>query len=135
MAISELFILKRNLRVAALLDGIESSQLTCEITADFDIISTSDPCNPNTSIVPIGDHVMTIKIRDKLKTTVLQISEIKIKNPPINTDIDITKVTIGTAWQSPTYLLSKDDTSLISYNCDPEEPECKINLLVTPLLA
>jgi hypothetical protein len=83
----------------------------------------------------VGEHILTIRIRDKSKTTLLQTSEIKIKNPPLNTDIDPTKVTMNIAWQSPTYLLSKDDTSLIAYNCDPEETECKINLLVTPLLS
>jgi hypothetical protein len=58
---------KINLKIAALLDGIESSQLTCEITSDFEIIPTTDPCNPNTSVVPTGDHIIVIKISDKNK--------------------------------------------------------------------
>lgn len=44
---------KINLLVTPLLDGIESTQLTCEITADFELVPTSDPCNPNTSLVPL----------------------------------------------------------------------------------
>ena len=43
---------KINLKVTPMLDGTESSLLACEITSDFEIVPTSDACNPNTSIVP-----------------------------------------------------------------------------------
>lgn len=48
--------------------------------------------------------------------------------------IDPLRVTHTREWQSPTYLLLKDDTSLSEYICDPEQEECKINLKVTPML-
>lgn len=41
-----------NLKIAPMLDGVESSQITCEIVTDFELVSTTEPCNPNTSIVP-----------------------------------------------------------------------------------
>jgi len=44
---------KINLLVTPMADGASSSKLTCVITADFDLISGADPCNPNTSIVPL----------------------------------------------------------------------------------
>ena len=43
---------KWNLKITPLLDGGVSSQLICEVTSDFTLVPTSDPCNPNTSILP-----------------------------------------------------------------------------------
>jgi len=43
---------KINLKIIPMLDGVESSQLACEIIADFELVPTTEPCNPNTSIVP-----------------------------------------------------------------------------------
>lgn len=57
---------KINLKITPMLDGIASSQLTCEIVTDFDIVTTTEPCNPNTSIVPAGNHTITINILDKV---------------------------------------------------------------------
>lgn len=124
-----------NILIAPFLDGENSSRLTCVITADFEIIpSVSDPCNPNTSLIPTGDHILTIKILQASDSTVLQTREILLKNPFIDTTIDSSRVTTTVAWQSPTYLLLKEDTTLPEYTCDPTQSECKINLLVTPLL-
>lgn len=125
---------KVNLKVVPMLDGVESSLLSCEITSDFEIIPTSDPCNPNTSIVTTGEHTVTIKILDKTKNTTLQTYQIVLKNNPPDTTIDPTRVLADISWQQPTYLLEKEDTSKNEYICDPEKPECKINLLVTPKL-
>jgi hypothetical protein len=124
-----------NLLITPTLDGLTSSKLTCAITADFEIIpSVSDPCNPNTSLIPTGDHILTIKILQVSDGTLLQTREILLKNPLIDTSIDPSRVTTIVAWQSPTYLILKEDTSLPEYTCDPAQPECKMNLLVTPLL-
>lgn len=125
---------KVNLKVVALLDGIESSQITCEITSDFEIIPTTDPCNPNTSIVPTGEHSLTIKILDKAKAIVLKIYPLTLKNIPEDSTIDPTRVVTDITWQQPTYLLEKEDTSKSKYTCDSGQSECKINLLVTPKL-
>ncbi len=125
---------KVNLKVVALLDGTESSQLTCEITSDFDIVPTTDLCNPNTSIVPTGEHILTIKILDKAQNTVLKTYPLTLKNIPEDTTIDPIRVVTDITWQQPTYLLGKDDISQAKYTCDPEEQECKINILVTPKL-
>lgn len=125
---------KVNLKVVALLDGIESSQITCEITSDFEIIPTTDPCNPNTSIIPIGEHVLTIKILDKAKGITLKTYPLTLKNIPEDSTIDPTRVVTDITWQQPTYLLEKEDTSKSKYTCDSGQSECKINLLVTPKL-
>jgi hypothetical protein len=117
-----------------MLDGVESSLLSCEITSDSDIVSTSDPCNPNTSIVPEGDHTFTIKILDKTKNTTLQTYEILLKNNPPDNTIDPTRVVTDITWQQPTYLLEKEDTSKNEYACDSEKTECKINMLLVPKL-
>lgn len=125
---------KINPQIVPLLDGASSSRLTCEITADFDLIPTTDPCNPNTSLVPSGDHTMIIKIIDKTKNTIVQSSSITFKNSPKEVSIDLSRVSIDMSWQSPTYLLSKENTTLSEYTCDSEQSECKINLLITPKL-
>lgn len=125
---------KMNLKITPMLDGVESSLLTCEITSDFEIVTTSDPCNPNTSIVPAGEHDISIKILDKTKNTLLQTYHIILKNNPPDTTINPTRVITDIVWQQPTYLLEKDDTSRDEYVCDPEKTECKINLLVSPKL-
>lgn len=124
---------KINLKVTPLLDGIESSLLTCEITSDFDFVPTTDPCNPNTSVVPTGEHTITLKILDK-ENHLLQTSTLILKNIPEDTTIDPTKVVTEITWQQPTYFLEKDDTSRTSYTCDPEKTECKVNMLVVPKL-
>ena len=124
---------KMNLKVTPMLDGAESSQLTCDITSDFELVPTKEPCNPNTSIVPTGEHIVTIKILDK-NGNILQTSAITLKNIPEDTTIDSSRVVTDILWQQPTYLLEKDDTSKSEYTCDPERTECKINLLVTPKL-
>ncbi len=116
------------------LDGADSSQLTCEISTDFELAPTTDACNPNTSIVPKGDHTLTIKILDKNKNTVLQTSTVLIKNPVIDESIDPTKVVTDITWQQPTYLIGKEDTSKTEYTCDTSKTDCKVNLLVTPKL-
>lgn len=125
---------KMNLKVTPMLDGLESSLLTCEIASDFEIVTTSDPCNPNTSIVPVGEHDVSIKILDKTKNTLLQTYHIILKNNPPDTTIDPTRVITDIIWQQPTYLLQKDDTTRDEYTCDSEKTECKINLLVSPKL-
>ncbi len=125
---------KINLKITPLLDGAGSSALTCEITSDFDIIPTTDPCNPNTSIVPTGSHDLVVKILDKNKNVILQTATITLNNTPEDTTIDPTKVVTDITWQQPTYFLEKDDTSKTQYTCDPTKSECKINLLVTPKL-
>jgi endonuclease YncB( thermonuclease family) len=125
---------KINLKVTPMLDGTESSLLTCEITSDFEIVPTSDPCNPNTSIVPEWEHALTIKILDKAKNTILQTYEILLKNNPPDTTIDPTRVVTDITWQQPTYLLGKEDVSKNEYTCDAEKTECKINVLATPKL-
>lgn len=125
---------KINLKITPLLDGIESSLLTCEITSDFEIIAGADPCNSNTSIVTTGEHVLTIKILEKSNGHLLQSSVITLKNVPEDTTIDPARVVTDIAWQQPTYLLEKEDTSWSQYICDTTQSECKINLLVTPKL-
>lgn len=125
---------KVNLKISPFYDGVESSDLACEITSDFELVPTSDLCNPNTSIVPVGEHILTIKILDKSDATILQTSTITLKNTPPDTTIDPTRVITEIAWQQPTYLLEKDDTSKEKYTCDPEKTECKVNLLVIPKL-
>lgn len=120
--------------ITPLLNGISSSALSCDISADFDLIPTSDSCNPNTSIVPVGEHAVTIKIFDKSKNIVLQTSTIVIKNTSEENSIKPERVTYTKEWQSPTYLLSKEDITLSEYVCDPEQSECKINPLFLPLL-
>jgi hypothetical protein len=120
--------------VTPLLDGIASSALSCEISGDFELIPTSDPCNPNTSTVPIGEHTVVIKILDKNKNTVLQTSTISIKNIPEDTSINPERVSYTKEWQSPTYLITKEDNALSEYVCDTEQAECKINALFHPLL-
>lgn len=125
---------KINLLVSPLLDGVSSPLLTCEITSDFPLEPTTDPCNPNTSVVPVGDHILSIKILQKSDNTLLVTREILLKNPPIDTSIDPLRVTSSFTWQSPTYLLLKEDISLTEYTCDPAQYECRINLLFTPLL-
>ncbi len=72
---------KINLLFNPLLDGLESSKLTCEITADFPLETTADPCNPNTSLVPVGDHVLTFKILQTSDNTILATREVLLKNP------------------------------------------------------
>lgn len=125
---------KINLKITPLLDGVDTSSLSCEITSDFEIIPTSDPCNPNTSLVPNGDHEVSIKILDKAKNVTLQTSTIILKNTPENDTIDPTKVVTDIVWQQPTYLLEKNDMTKAFYQCDTEKTECKVNLLVTPKL-
>ena len=125
---------KINLLVTPMMDGISSSQLTCVITADFDLILGADPCNPNTSIVPVGDAHITIQVLQKSDNSLLTTREILLKNPPVDTTIDPTRVTFALEWQQTTYLLLKEDTSLAEYTCDPDQAECKINLFVTPFL-
>jgi endonuclease YncB( thermonuclease family) len=125
---------KINLKVTPMLDGVESSLLSCEITSDFDIVPTSDPCNPNTSIVPEGEHTLTIKILDKTKNMTLQTYDIILKNNPPDTTIDPKRVVTDITWQQPTYLLEKEDTSKNEYACDSEKTECKINMLLVPKL-
>lgn len=73
---------KINLLFVPLVDGVESSQLTCEVTSDFPLIPTLDPCNPNTSIVPLGDHILLIKVLNKTDTSLLVTREILLKNSP-----------------------------------------------------
>lgn len=125
---------KINLKITPLLDGASSSILTCEIASDFEIVPTSDPCNPNTSIVPVGNHDLTIKILDKNKNTILQTSTLTLRNIPEDNTIDPTKVVTDIIWQQPTYLLEKNDTTKTFYTCDAEKTECKVNLLVVPKL-
>lgn len=84
--------------------------------------------------MPVGDHVITVKILDRNKNKLLQTSAITIKNPPVETVIDPTKVVADISWQQPTYLLEKEDTSKNTYTCDSDKTECKINLLVVPKL-
>jgi len=116
------------------LDGVASSQITCEITSDFEIVPTTEPCNPNTSVVPKGDHILTLKILDKNKNTLLQTSTLTLRNTPIDESIDPTKVVTDIIWQQPTYLLEKEDISKSEYTCDPTKAECRVNILVTPKL-
>lgn len=125
---------KINLKITPMLDGLSSSALTCEITSDFDIVPTSDPCNPNTSMMPVGQHDLTIKVLDKSKNTTLQTTKITLKNTPEDNTIDPTKVVTDIVWQQPTYLLEKDDPTKTVYTCDPEKNECKINPLALPKL-
>lgn len=125
---------KINLKVTPMLDAVESSLLTCEITSDFEIVSGTDPCNPNTSIVSVGEHILTIKILEKNNTHLLQTYTITLKNLPEDNTIDPTRVITDILWQQPTYLLKKEDTSRSRYDCDTDQSECKINLLVTPKL-
>lgn len=122
---------KINLKVTPMLDGVESSQLTCEITTDFELIPTTDPCNPNTSTVPRGDHILTINILDKVRGTVLQTSALTLKNPE-KEKLDPTRVVTELVWQQPTYLLEKDDTSRESYTCDTSKDLCRFNLQILP---
>jgi micrococcal nuclease len=122
---------KVNLKIAPMLDGIESSQLTCEITTDFELVPTTEPCNPNTSFVPKWDHALTINILDKVRGTLLQSSVITIKNPEKET-IDPTRVVTELVWQQPTYFLEKEDISRESYSCDTTKDLCRFNLQVLP---
>jgi hypothetical protein len=116
-------------------DGNEDSQLTCLITASFELLpSVSDPCNPLQSTVPFGDQNITIQILKKSDSSVVTTRNIILKHPLIDTSIDPLRVTSTFTWQSPTYLLPKEDTSLTEYTCNPEETDCKMNLLVLPLL-
>lgn len=116
-----------------MLDGVESSQLTCEIMTDFELVPTTEPCNPNTSIVPKGDHILTINILDKVRGTLLQSSAITLKNPE-KEKIDPTRVVTEIVWQQPTYFLEKDDIFRESYTCDPTKELCRFNLQVLPRL-
>lgn len=126
---------KINLKITPLLDGLVSSQLTCEISSDFTLVPTSDPCNPNTSAVPTGDHLVNVKILDTVRWTTLQASSFLLKNRPIDDTIDPLKVTIWLEFQQPTYLIGKDDTALTEYTCDDHsKTECKANLLIAPRL-
>lgn len=122
---------KVNLKITPLLDGEESSQLTCEIITDFELIPTSDPCNPNTSIAPKGDNSVIVNILDKARNVVLQTETIILRNPE-KEKTDPTHVTYDLTWQQPTYFLEKDETDKDSYNCDPSKDVCKFNLLLTP---
>jgi len=122
-----------NLKVTPMLDGVESSQLTCEVTTDFELVPTTEPCNPNTSIVPKGDHALTINILDKVRGTVLQASTLALKNPE-KEKIDLTRVVTEIVWQQPTYFLEKNDTSRESYTCDTTKDLCRFNLQVLPKL-
>lgn len=122
-----------NLKVTPMLDGVESSQLTCEIITDFELVPTTEPCNPNTSIVPKGDHILTINILDKVRGTILQTSTITLKNPE-KEKIDPTRVVTELVWQQPTYFLEKDDTARESYTCDTTKELCRFNLQVLPKL-
>jgi len=133
---------KINLKITPQKDGVNDTQLTCFITADFDLIpSVSDVCNPNSSIVPAGDHHITIQILQKSDNTLLTTREIILKNPlsvpPLEPPIDPPDVTPPTytfvlEWQIPTYLLGKEDTTLSEYICDTTKDECEINLKITP---
>lgn len=96
---------KINLLVMPLVDGIGSSELTCEVLSDFELIPTLDPCNPNTSLVPKGDHVLTIKIVKKSDNTLVTTRDIVLKNPIVDTSIDPLRVTSTLVWQSPTDLI------------------------------
>lgn len=116
-----------------MLDGVESSQLTCEIMTDFELVPTTEPCNSNTSIVPKGDHILTINILDKVRGTLLQSSAITLKNPE-KEKIDPTRVVTELVWQQPTYFLEKDDVSRESYTCDTTKDLCRFNLQVLPKL-
>jgi len=108
-----------NLLVIPLLDGVVSSDLTCEVTADFELVPTQDsPCNLHTSIVPKGDHTLSIKILKKSDGTLVTHKDILLKNPLIDTSLDPLRVTSTITWQSPTDLNTKDDTSLAEYICD-----------------
>lgn len=69
------------------------------------------------------------KIADE---SIVQTGNITIENP--SRDIDPARVTFAKEWQSSSYLLLKDDISLKEYACDPNEPECKINLQIIPQL-
>jgi hypothetical protein len=75
-----------------------------------------------------------LKILDKSKNILLKTSTITLKNIPGDTTIDPTRVVTDIIWQQPTYLLEKDDTSKTAYSCNPSEPECRVNLLVSPKL-
>lgn len=124
---------KINLKVTPMLDGMESSQLTCEVVADFELVPTTEPCNPNTSIVPKGDHIVTINILDKVRGAILQTSTLTLKNPE-KEKVDPTRVVTEIVWQQPTYFLEKDDTSRESYTCDTTKNLCRFNLQVLPKL-
>lgn len=78
--------------------------------------------------------MLTIKILDKAKNTILQTYEILLKNNPSDTTIDPTRVVTDITWQQPTYLLGKEDVSKNEYICDALKAECKINILITPKL-
>lgn len=120
--------------ITPLLDGHISSEIICHIFADFELISTSDACNPNTSPVPLGDHTITIEILQKSNMALLVSREIILKNTPINDTINPTSITALLSWQSPTYFLQKEDATLTEYTCDSSQAECRMNLLVTPLI-
>ena len=124
---------KINFLITPKLDNLPSSQFVCEIMTDFTLITTTDPCNPNTSVVPVGNHTISINIRDKAKNTLIKTYDIALKNPLVDTSIDPTRVTTDIVWQQPTYLLEKD-ISKTEYVCDPDKSECSVNILVTPKL-
>jgi len=109
-----------NLLVTPQKNGLEDSQLTCALIADFELLpSTSDPCNPLQSVVPAGDHTVTIQILRKTDSSVVATRTIILKNPPVDTSISPLRVTSAFVWQSPTDLLAKEDTSLTEYACNP----------------
>lgn len=124
---------KINLKIAPMLDGVESSQLACEIVTDFELVPTTEPCNPNTSVVPKGDHILTINILDKVRGTLLQTSALTLKNPE-KEKIDPTRVVTELVWQQPTYFLEKEDTARETYTCDTTKELCRFNLQVLPKL-
>lgn len=64
---------KINLQLLPFLDGIASNRLTCAITTDFLLVPTTDPCNPNSSSVPAGDHILSMQILDKTNNNMLLI--------------------------------------------------------------
>lgn len=125
---------KINPIISPLLDGKKSPELICNISADFELIPTIDPCNPNTSTVPSWDHTLTINVLQKSTQQVLISREIHLKNNSESTTIDATRITSKISWQSPSYLVEKDNVTLTEYNCDTSQPDCKVNLLVTPFL-
>lgn len=130
-----------NLKITPQKDGVNDTQLTCSIISDFEIVpSVSDPCNPNTSVVPLGDHIITLQILQKSDNSVMFTREILLKNSPIvpPEDLPVEDVPIPVyssllEWQQYTYLLEKENVALSEYTCDSSKPGCKINLRITPL--
>lgn len=126
---------KINPKITPLLDNISSSQLTCNISASFELIPTTDPCNPNTSLVPEGEHTLVIQIVQVPDNTLLLEKIIAIHHtPPEPEAINPEQIGLEVEWQTPTYLLEKADTKIFEYSCDPAQTECKINPKFTPLL-